>query len=53
MTGGGFGGCIIALCRAGRGDAVGRAVARAFAEHDFNAPSWFIARPSDGAGRVG
>ncbi len=53
MTGGGFGGCIIALCRAGHGDAVGRAVARAFSEHDFNAPSWFVARPSDGAGRVG
>ena len=52
MTGGGFGGCIIALCRAGHGDAVGAAVAGAFADHEFAAPSWFVAHPSDGAGRV-
>ena len=53
MTGGGFGGCIIALCRRGEGDAVGGAVARAFADRGFNSPSWFVAQPSDGAGRVG
>jgi len=53
MTGGGFGGCIIALCRHGEGDTVAGSVAAAFAERGFNAPTWFVARPSDGAGRVG
>ncbi|HEX2857602.1 MAG TPA: galactokinase [Propionibacteriaceae bacterium] len=53
MTGGGFGGCIIALCREGAGDAVGAAVAAEFARRGFNAPTWFVAHPADGAGRVG
>ena len=52
MTGGGFGGCIIGLCREGQADPVGERVAEAFAARGFNAPTWFVARPSDGAGRV-
>ncbi len=52
MTGGGFGGCIIAWCRSGAGEAVGEAVARAFTEAGFDAPTWFIATPSEGAGRL-
>jgi galactokinase len=52
MTGGGFGGCIIALVPEGRSDAVGEAVARAFAEAGHGAPAWFVGRPSAGARRV-
>lgn len=52
MTGGGFGGCIIALIPHGTGDRVGRAIAAAFAERGWGAPVWFTAAPSDGAGRI-
>ncbi|MGD7706959.1 galactokinase [Microlunatus sp. Y2014] len=52
MTGGGFGGCIIALVPAGRTDEVGEEVARAFAEAGYAAPAWFTATPSAGAGRL-
>src|SRR5262249_29986028 len=51
MTGGGFGGCVIALVRAGDVDQVGRAVASAFATHGFAVPSFFVATPSEGARR--
>lgn len=52
MTGGGFGGCIIALAPAGSGEAIGQAVAAAFADAGFGAPEWFTAVPSAGATRV-
>ncbi|SDU90086.1 galactokinase [Microlunatus sagamiharensis] len=52
MTGGGFGGCIIALVPAGRSDEVGEAVAAAFAEAGHGAPAWFVGRPSAGARRL-
>lgn len=52
MTGGGFGGCIIALCRAGEGMEIGSGIAEAFAHAGHNPPEWFIARPSAGAGRL-
>ncbi len=52
MTGGGFGGCIIALVPAGESDEVGQAVADAFAEAGHGAPAWFVGRPSAGARRV-
>ena len=52
MTGGGFGGCIIALTRAGDADRIGAAVADAFREAGFGAPEWFTARPAPGAGRL-
>ncbi|CAL8978139.1 Galactokinase [Tessaracoccus sp. O5.2] len=52
MTGGGFGGCIIALTRAGEADGIGRAVADAFAEAGYGAPEWFSATPAPGAGRL-
>lgn len=51
MTGGGFGGCIIALCPAGAGDGVGTRIAEQFAARGFAAPAWFIAEPSQGAGK--
>lgn len=52
MTGGGFGGCIVALVPAGATDAVGSAVADAFGRRGFAAPTWFVASPSQGAARV-
>ena len=52
MTGGGFGGCIIALVPQGRADEVGEAVARAFDEAGHGAPAWFVGRPSAGARRL-
>ena len=47
MTGGGFGGGIIALARAGDADRIGAAVADAFREAGFGAPEGLRAR--DGA----
>jgi galactokinase len=51
MTGGGFGGCIIALVRLGDADSVAREVSAAFAANRFAAPSFFVATPSDGVAR--
>ncbi|MVA76065.1 galactokinase [Auraticoccus sp. F435] len=53
MTGGGFGGCIIALVPEGSSDAVGEQVAAAFAGAGHERPRWFTAQPSAGARRVG
>lgn len=53
MTGGGFGGCIIALCRRGTAGDVEAAVAAAYAGAGFRAPEGFVANPSPGARRVG
>jgi galactokinase len=52
MTGGGFGGCIIALVDADRVQQVEDAVAGAFAERGFTAPAAFPAVPSAGAHRL-
>ena len=52
MTGGGFGGCIIALVDQGRSDEVGAAVADAFADAGHRAPAHFVGVPSDGARRL-
>ena len=52
MTGGGFGGCIIALVPVGSSDEVGRAVAAAFDEAGYGAPAWFVGVPSAGARRL-
>jgi galactokinase len=48
MTGGGFGGCIIALVRRADADPVADAVRAAFAANHFSAPSFFVATPSEG-----
>ncbi len=53
MTGGGFGGCVLALVPAGTEDAVRAAVAAAYAEADYGEPGFFDADPSAGARRVG
>jgi galactokinase len=52
MTGGGFGGCVIALVDADAAEAVARRVAEAFATAGFRAPQWFVATPSAGARRL-
>ncbi len=52
MTGGGFGGCVLALIDAPSADAVTDAVTKAFADAGFIAPVTFPAVPSAGATRV-
>jgi galactokinase len=52
MTGGGFGGCVLALVDADRADATADAVAAAYARHGFTAPTPFVAVPSAGATKV-
>ncbi|MDQ3576548.1 MAG: galactokinase [Actinomycetota bacterium] len=51
MTGGGFGGCVLALVEADAVETVTRAVERAQENAGFNAPSAFVAQPSDGAAK--
>lgn len=53
MTGGGFGGSVIALVPAGRAESVGRAVSEAFAAAGFARPALLDAVPSAGARRIG
>jgi galactokinase len=52
MTGGGFGGCIIALVAAGESERIGSEVARSFAAAGFSPPQHFTAVPSAGAQRL-
>ncbi|MEU5913174.1 galactokinase [Micromonospora sp. NPDC047527] len=52
MTGGGFGGCVLALVDADRAEAVATAVRTAYAEHNFTAPSAVTVLPAPGATRL-
>ncbi len=52
MTGGGFGGCVVALVDADAVERVTAAVERAYDANGFRAPGAFVALPRDGAGRV-
>ena len=52
MTGGGFGGCVLALVRADEVDRVSAAVTAAFAEASLGEPVTFLGRPSAGARRL-
>jgi galactokinase len=52
MTGGGFGGCVLALVDASRAPAVAAAVAAAFKSAGFTAPDSFVVTPSDGVRRA-
>jgi galactokinase len=52
MTGGGFGGCIIALVEATEADSVLAAIEKAFADHGFTTPTSLAANPSPGASRL-
>ena len=52
MTGGGFGGCIIALVPEGNVEHVGGDIARSFADAGYDPPTHFAALPSAGAQRL-
>ncbi|MFI1991247.1 galactokinase [Actinoplanes sp. NPDC020271] len=52
MTGGGFGGCVLALIDAARADETAAAVAAAYAEHGFTAPTSWVAVAGPGATRL-
>ena len=52
MTGGGFGGCIIALTPRGRAEEVAAEIYRRFDAAGFAAPAHFVGTPSPGARRV-
>ena len=52
MTGGGFGGCVVALTPADRAAAVRAAVAGRFAGRQWTAPGYVDATPSGAARRV-
>jgi galactokinase len=52
MTGGGFGGCIIALVRAGEAERIGDEIAQSFAAAGYGPPTHFTAVPSAGARRL-
>lgn len=52
MTGGGFGGCVIALVPDDRADTVFDAVRTAFADAGYAEPSAFTATPAPGARRI-
>ena len=51
MTGGGFGGCVLALVDADAADAVGATIHTAFAKAEFTPPETFVVSPSAGAAR--
>jgi galactokinase len=53
MTGGGFGGCVIALVSGHDTDRVAEEVRRAFGGRGFAEPAWFVTRASAGAVRLG
>ncbi|WP_433347149.1 galactokinase [Micromonospora sp. CA-111912] len=46
MTGGGFGGCVLALVDADRADAASAAVTTAYAAHNFPAPNFHLTTPN-------
>ena len=52
MTGGGFGGCIIALVRSGEAERIGDKIAQSFATAGYGPPVHFTAVPSTGAERL-
>ena len=53
MTGGGFGGCVLALAPAGEVAAIEAAIRAAYAAAGFGEPEFFAAEPSEGARRIG
>jgi galactokinase len=52
MTGGGFGGCVLALVDEPAAAGVATAVAASFARRAYAAPACFVATPSPGAHRI-
>jgi len=52
MTGGGFGGCIIALVELGDSELIGEAIVESFTAAGYGPPAYFTAVPSAGAQRL-
>ncbi len=52
MTGGGFGGCIVALVEADRADAVAAVVTEAYQEKGYRPPQPMVVNPGEGAHRL-
>ncbi|MGB6576282.1 MAG: hypothetical protein WBF34_00025 [Streptosporangiaceae bacterium] len=52
MTGGGFGGCVVALVPADRAEQVRSAVTERFSRHRWPAPCYLDGVPSDGGRRL-
>lgn len=52
MTGGGFGGCVLALVDAAQATTVADAVTKSFADKGFRPPATFTALPAPGAHRL-
>ncbi|MEU4679569.1 galactokinase [Micromonospora sp. NPDC023737] len=52
MTGGGFGGCVLALVEAAAADSVATAVTAAYARNGFQPPAHITALPAPGATRL-
>ena len=52
MTGGGFGGCIIALVELGDSERIGEAIVESFGAAGYGPPVYFTAVPSNGAQRL-
>ncbi|WP_339019124.1 galactokinase [Corynebacterium simulans] len=52
MTGGGFGGAVIALVKRADVESTAEAIAAAAAERGFPAPTFLVASPGDGARRI-
>ncbi len=50
MTGGGFGGCVLALVEAADVEQISHAITRAYAAAGYRAPSAFAASPATGPG---
>lgn len=51
MTGGGFGGSVIALVESDAAESVAAAITAAFAREGLGTPAFFLALPEDGAGQ--
>lgn len=49
MTGGGFGGCAVALVDAARATSIGESVARIVSTRGLREPAWFVTRAAAGA----
>jgi galactokinase len=52
MTGGGFGGCVLALVDEDRCDTVDKAVREAFAANGFTPPDTFVVTPTNGTSKI-
>jgi galactokinase len=52
MTGGGFGGCAIALVERARVQFAGASIAAAYAKRFGRSPGWFVTSAADGAGEI-